>query len=101
LHNRKREEPSIFVVPTKVVEPMAEVITQPIKPTRVPLRHPYLIYSNFEHHAPNCLRKTKVQNMFRTKPTTIAIVVTKNLKSNNVPINVVDVVMTHSQILEQ
>jgi hypothetical protein len=39
--------------------------------------------------------------MFRTKPTTIATVVTKNLKSNHVPINVVDVVMTHSQVLEQ
>jgi hypothetical protein len=80
---------------------MAEVITQPIKPTKVPLRHPYFIYFSFEHHAPNYLRKTKVQNMFRTKPTTTATAVTKNLKPNNVPINVVDVLMTHNQILEQ
>jgi len=77
---------------------VVEVSTQPIKPTRVPLRYPYVIYSSFEHHAPNCLIKTKVQNMFRTKPTTIATVVIENPKPNNVPINVVDVVMTHSQI---
>jgi hypothetical protein len=48
------------IVPTKIVEPVVEVITQPIKPTRVPLRYPCIISSSFEHYAPNCPIKTKV-----------------------------------------
>jgi hypothetical protein len=39
--------------------------------------------------------------MFWTKPTTVATVITKNLKPDNVPINVVVVIMTCSQVLEQ
>jgi hypothetical protein len=39
--------------------------------------------------------------MFQTKPTNTAIVIVKNHKLNNVLINVVDVVMTRSQVLEQ
>jgi hypothetical protein len=66
LYNQKREEPSILIVPTKVAESMAEVIAQLVKPTKVPLRYPYIIYSSFEHHAPYCPRKTEVQNMFQT-----------------------------------
>jgi hypothetical protein len=37
-HNRKREEPTILVVPIKVVEPITKVIAQPIKPAKVPLK---------------------------------------------------------------
>jgi len=80
---------------------VVEVNAQPIKPTKVPLRYPYIIYFSFEHCALDSLRKTKVQNMFRTKPTTIAIVVTKNPQLNNVPVNVVVVIMTHSQVPKQ
>jgi hypothetical protein len=39
--------------------------------------------------------------MFRIKPTTAATVIAKNLKLDNVPINVVIVIMTCSQVLEQ
>jgi len=37
---RKREEPIVPIVPTKVVEPLVEVITQPVEPTRIPLKYP-------------------------------------------------------------
>jgi hypothetical protein len=39
--------------------------------------------------------------MLWTKLTTTTIIVTKNLKPNNVPINVILVVMTHSQVPKQ
>jgi hypothetical protein len=63
-HNRKLEELVVPVVPTKVVELVAEVTTKLVKQTRVPLRYPCIICSSLEHHAPDYFRKTKVQNMF-------------------------------------
>jgi hypothetical protein len=64
-HNKKKIELAILVVHAKVVELVVEIIVQLVIPTRVPLRYPCIIYSNYEHHAPCCLRfKTKVQNMF-------------------------------------
>jgi hypothetical protein len=45
----------------------------------MPLRYPCIIYFSFEHCALNCPKKTEVQNMFQTKPTIIAIVITKTL----------------------
>jgi hypothetical protein len=44
---------------------VVEVITQSIKPTRVPLRYPCIISSSFEHYAPNCLIKTKFRTCFK------------------------------------
>ncbi len=100
-HNRKREEPTVPIVPTKVVEPVVEVIAQLVKPTIVPLKYPCIIYFSSKHRAPNYPRKIEVQNMFRTKLTITATIVTKNLKHYNVPVNVVDDVTTCSQVLEQ
>jgi hypothetical protein len=57
----------VHVVLTKVVEPIIEVITQPIKPTEVPLRYPCIIYFNSEHCAPSCLQKTNIKIMFHIK----------------------------------
>jgi hypothetical protein len=48
------------VVPNKIVEPIAKVITQPVKPTRVPLRYPCIICFSFEHHSLDCPIKRKV-----------------------------------------
>jgi hypothetical protein len=93
----KKEEHVVPIVHTKVVEPITEVTTQLIKPAKIPLWCPCVICYSFEHHTPNCPRKTKVHNMFQTKPTTIATIITKPSKPNNVPINVI-VVMTHSQV---
>ncbi len=90
----------VFVVSIKVVELVVEVIAQLVKPTIVPLRYPYIIYSSFEHRALNCAKKVEVYNMFRTRPTATTIIIPKNLKPNNVPVNVV-IVTTHSQVPEQ
>ncbi len=77
---------------------MVEVIAQHVKPIKVPSRYPCIIYSNFEHWAPNCLKKAKVQNMFRIKPTATANVVAKNPKLYNVPFNVVIAITTHNKV---
>jgi len=62
----------------------------------MPLIYLCIIYFNFEHRALNYYRKVEVQKMFQNKPNTTTIVVTKNPKPNNVPINVIAIVMTHS-----
>ncbi len=85
---------------TKGIEPIVKVIAQHVKPTRIPLKYLCIICSNSKHHAPNCPKKTKIQNMFWTKPTTITIVVTKPSKPYNVLVNVAVVIVTCSQVLE-
>jgi hypothetical protein len=89
------------IVPIKVAKLVVEVTTQPIKPTKVPLKYPYIIYSNFERCAPNCPKKIKVHKMFRTKPTTTAIVIAKLFKLDNVTINAIAIVATCNQVPEQ
>ncbi len=96
-HNRKREKSTSPIVPTKIVKSIVEGIAQLVKLTRVPLRYPYIIYSSSQHHVLDCPKKTKVQNMFWTKPNTTTTIGAKNLKFDNVPINVVGGVMTHNQ----
>jgi hypothetical protein len=39
--------------------------------------------------------------MFQTKPTTTTTIITKPSKLNNVPVNVIVIVMTRSQVREQ
>jgi hypothetical protein len=48
-HNKKKEEPIVPIVPTKVVEPVAKVTTQLVKPIKIPLRCPSIIALNFVH----------------------------------------------------
>jgi hypothetical protein len=90
----KRKKHVVLIVPINFDELVAEVITQPIKPTRIPLRYPCIIYPSSKHCALNCFKKTKVQNMFQTKPTIVTTLVTKPSKVDNVPINVVVFVTT-------
>ncbi len=62
---------------------MVGVITQLVKPARVPLRYPCIKCYNFKHCAHDCLRKIEVQNMFRIKPTIITTrvnIITETLK---------------------
>ncbi len=59
-HNRKKEIHVIHVVPTKVTKPIVEIITQFVKPTKIPLTYPYIICSSFEHRALDCFRKTQI-----------------------------------------
>jgi len=55
----RKKKHVIHVVPTKVAELIVEVIAQLIKPTRVPLRYPCMIYFSFKHVL-DCPKKTKV-----------------------------------------
>jgi len=99
-HNKKREEPTVPIIPIKVVEPMAEIIAL-VKLTIVPLRYPCIMYFSFEHHALDCARKIKIHNMFQTKPTIASTIITKIPKHDNVRINVVADVTTCSQVPKQ
>jgi hypothetical protein len=62
-HNRKREKSVVFVIPIKVLESVAEVNAQFIKPIRMPLRYPCIIYYNSKHRVPDCPKKAVVQNI--------------------------------------
>jgi hypothetical protein len=44
------------IIPTKVVESILEVTTQPIKPARIQLRYPCIICYSFKHCALDCPR---------------------------------------------
>jgi hypothetical protein len=59
-YNKKREKLIVPIVPTKVVESIAEVTTQLVKPTIIPLKYPYIICSSFENHAPDYPKKIEV-----------------------------------------
>jgi hypothetical protein len=100
-HNIKKEKLIVHVVPIKVVKPIVEVTAQPVKLAKVPLRYPCIICSSSTHRAFNCLRKVEVQNMFQTKPNITPTIGATNFKPNNVPVNVVAIVTTRNQTLEQ
>jgi hypothetical protein len=55
----KKEESIVSIIPTKFVELVVEVTAQPIKPTRMRLRYPCIIYSSSKHRAPDCPKKKK------------------------------------------
>jgi hypothetical protein len=59
-HNKRKEEHIVLITSTKVVELVVGVITQPIKPARVPLKYPCIICSNSKHCALDYLRKIEV-----------------------------------------
>jgi hypothetical protein len=65
---RRKKKPVVPILPAKDVKLEVEVTTQLVKPTRMPLRYPCIICSSFEHRAFHYPRKTKVHNMFWTKP---------------------------------
>jgi hypothetical protein len=59
-HNKKKEERVVPITSIKVVELVVGVITQPIKPARLPLKYPCIICSYSEHRALDYLRKIEV-----------------------------------------
>jgi len=97
-HNMKREELAALLGSTKVIESVVGVTAQHVKLTRVQLRYPCIICSSSKHCAPYYLRITKVHNLFRIKPTSTTTVMAKSSKPDNVPINVIIVVTTRSQV---
>ncbi len=66
----------------------------------MPLRYPCIFCSNSMHCAPSCPRKIEAQNIFRTKPNITVTITTKNLKLDNILVNVVVVITTYSQALK-
>jgi hypothetical protein len=82
----------------KSTEPVVRTKTQPIELGKILACYPCIICSSIEHRFGECLRKIKVQNMFRTKlVSSNATTTPKPSKTNNVPINVVDVITTCNQ----
>jgi hypothetical protein len=59
-HKRKREKLVVLVVPTKIIELVVEVITQPIKLARIPLRYLCIICSSSEYYALDCPKNIEV-----------------------------------------
>jgi hypothetical protein len=76
---------------------MVEIKTQPIKPIRIPIHYPCIICYNAGCGSRECPRKIEVQNMFRTKHANFnATIAPKPPKLDNVQVNVIVVVTTHS-----
>jgi hypothetical protein len=86
----------------KFIEPIIDIKTKPTKPIKIPIHFPCIICSSVEHKSKECPRKIEVQNMFRTKLVSYNIITSlKSPKLDNVLVNVVVVVTTYSQQLEQ
>jgi hypothetical protein len=94
-HNRKIEVLVILTITIKSIEHVAKTKTQPVKLGRIHVRYPYIICSNAEHRSRECPKKIEVHNMFRTQLiSSNAMIAPKPPKIDNVPINVVVVVIT-------
>jgi hypothetical protein len=61
---RKREELVVLIVPTKIIELVIEVISQPIKLARIPLRYLCIICFSSQYYAFDCPKNIEVYNMF-------------------------------------
>jgi hypothetical protein len=98
---KKKEEVIILVVPTNVAKLVANVIVQPVKLARVPLQYPCIICYSVKHHILDCLKKIENQSMFCIMTNFVAIVVPKDFKLDNVPVNVIVIITTCNQVPEQ
>jgi len=56
----KKKNQHFSIVSIQIVELVAEMIAELVKPTKVPLRYPCIIYFSFEHCTFDCLRKIKI-----------------------------------------
>jgi hypothetical protein len=100
--NRKREVPVVPIVIIKFIELIASTKAQFVKSRKIHVRYPCINCSTIEHRYEECPRKIEIQNMFRTTPFSSNAMITFKLPTiDNVSINVVDVVTTHNQQLEQ
>jgi hypothetical protein len=97
-HNKKKKVPIAPIIIIKSIELVVKTKTQLVKLGKIDVRYPCLIYSNAAHRSGKCPKKIEVQNMLKTKHVNYNVTKTpKPLKTNNVPVNVVGVVTTHSQ----
>jgi len=84
----KRKNLVVPIIPTKVVESMAKIIAQHVKPTKVPLKFLviFILVMNIVHLI--VLKRQKFRKCFEL-PTTTTIIVTKLSKHDNIPVNIV------------
>ncbi len=96
-YNRKKKVPLVPTTTIESTEPGIRTKTQPIKSGKIPIRYPFRIYYIVERKSRKCPKRIEVQNMFRTKLVSFNVTTTpKQPKTNNVPINVVAIVTSHS-----
>lgn len=98
-HNNKKAMPIALIVLIKSIEPIVGVTTQPTKPFRIPLTYPYTICSNINHWSRDCPEKHNHKICFEQN--WLISIIPKLPKTNNVPINVIVIVITWSQIIGQ
>jgi hypothetical protein len=96
-HNRKIEIPVVLITIIKSTKPEVGTKTQHVKSGKILVCYPCINYSNIKHRSKECPKKIEVQNMFRINAMTTPI----SPKTNNVLDNVVGVITTHNQQLEQ
>jgi hypothetical protein len=96
-HNIKKEELVMQTTIVKSTKHVARIKTQPVKSRKIPICYPCIICSSIEQRFRECLKKIEVHNVLRTKPINSNATTSKPPKTDNVLINVIVVVTTHSQ----
>jgi hypothetical protein len=97
LCNGKRKVPIVPIATVKSIKHVARKKTQPVKPRKIHVCYPYIIFSSIKYRFREYPRKIEVQNMFKTKLVNSSATTPKLPKIDNVPINVVVFVTTCSQ----
>jgi hypothetical protein len=101
-HNMKREILVVLIVKIKFTKPIVGTKTQPVKSRKILARYPYIICSNIEHRSEECPRKIEIQNMFIIKLVSSNATTThKSSKIDNLLVDVVAIITTHSQQSKQ
>jgi hypothetical protein len=87
----------VLIAIVKSIKPEVGTKTQHVKSGKVLVCYPCINYSSIKHRSKECPQKIEVQNMFRIN----AMTTPNLLKTNNVLVNVLGVITTHNQQLEQ
>jgi hypothetical protein len=88
----------VLTVKIKFTKPIVGTKTQLVKSRKLLVRYHYIICSNIEHRYEECPKKIEVQNMFRIKHISSNATTThKSFKIDNVLVDVVAVITTHSR----
>jgi hypothetical protein len=97
-HNRKIEVLVVLTAMVEWIKPIRGNKTQLVKLRKIHVRYPYIVCFNVKHIFKKCPKKFELQNMFKTKLISDNVTITsKPPKIDNVPINVVVPITTHSQ----
>ncbi len=66
--SQQKKVPLIPIIVAKFIEPIVGIIVQHVKLATIPLRYRCIICYGANHWFGDCLRKAKIQNMFKMKP---------------------------------